>query len=59
MIKEIWGNGTNVIFKLNQEGFNNTWFAASKWTFSFDFTDECLQKNGYRRLNIEKCLEGK
>lgn len=51
MIKEVWGNGHDVIIKFIPEGFNNIWFAASKWLpNNQNLSDTVLIKNGYRRL---------
>lgn len=58
MIKEIWGNGTEVIIKFTKS-FGGDWYAASKWmTVSYPYTDKFLKDNGYRKLNIGECLKG-
>ena len=58
MIKEIWGNGTNVIIKFTRE-FGGDWFAASEWmSISYPYTQQFLKENGYKKLKISSCLEG-
>ena len=57
MIQEIWGNGIDVIIKYKKEGFNNIWFAASKWLINnSNLNNAWLKKNGYRKLDLERCL---
>ena len=57
MIQEIWGNGIDVIIKYKKNGFNNIWFATSKWlTNNSNMNNDWLKKNGYRKLDLERCL---
>lgn len=52
-IKEIWGNGTDVIIKYTKDNSNQIWFAASKWlNNNSNLNDKFLIKNGYRRKKI-------
>jgi asparagine N-glycosylation enzyme membrane subunit Stt3 len=49
-VKEIWGNGTNVIIKFTRD-VGGTWWAASEWmSVSYPYTEQFLKANGYRRL---------
>lgn len=57
MIKEIWGNGKDVIIK-HTRNVGGIWYCASKWmTVSYPYTDKFLKDNGYRKLNIKECLK--
>lgn len=57
MIKEIWGNGKDVIIK-HTRNVGGVWYCASKWmTVSYPYADKFLKDNGYRKLNIEECLK--
>lgn len=59
MIKEIWGDGTNVIIKFTSIVDGWTGFAASEWmSISYPYTSQFLKENGYRKLKISSCLEG-
>lgn len=50
LIKEIWGNGTDVIIKYTKDDSNQVWIAASKWlNNNSNLNDQFLIKNGYRR----------
>ena len=50
LIKEIWGNGTDVIIKYTNDNSNQVWIAASKWlNNNSNLNDKLLIKNGYRR----------
>ena len=50
LIKEIWGNGTDVIIKYTKDESNQVWIAASKWlNNNSNLSDKFLIKNGYRR----------
>lgn len=54
IIKEIWGNGTDVIIKYTKDNSNQIWFAASKWlNNNSNLNDNFLIKNGYRRKKYE------
>lgn len=58
MIKEIWGDGVNVIIKFTRD-VGGDWFAASEWmSISYPYTQQFLKDNGYRKLKISSCLEG-
>ncbi len=57
MIKEIWGDGSNVIIKFTR-GICGDWWAASEWmSISYPYTLQFLKENGYRKLNISSCLK--
>lgn len=57
MIKEIWGDGINVIIKFTRD-VGGDWFAASEWmSISYPYTIQFLRENGYRKLKISSCLE--
>lgn len=57
MIKEIWGNGKDVIIKFTKEDISGDWYTASKWmTVNYPYTDKFLMDKGYRKLNIKECL---
>lgn len=57
MIKEIWGNGKDVVIKFTRD-VGGIWYAASKWmTVSYPYTDKFLKDNGYRKLNVKECLK--
>lgn len=59
MIKEIWGDGVNVIIKFTSSVNNWVGFAASEWmSISYPYTQQFLKENGYRKLKISSCLEG-
>ena len=50
LIKEIWGNGTDVIIKYTNDNSSQVWIAASKWlNNNSNLNDKFLIKNGYRR----------
>ena len=50
LIKEIWGNGTDVIIKYTKNDSNQVWIAASKWlNNNSNLNDKFLIKNGYRK----------
>ena len=54
LIKEIWGNGTDVIIKYTKDDSNQVWIAASKWlNNNSNLNDKFLIKNGYRRNKYE------
>lgn len=58
MIKEIWGDGTNVIIKFTRENSNSNLFAASEWmSISYPYTQQFLKENGYRKLNIRSVFK--
>lgn len=49
-VKEIWGNGTDVIIKFTRD-VGGIWWAASEWiSVSYPYTEQFLKANGYRRL---------
>jgi hypothetical protein len=49
-VKEIWGNGTDVIIKFTRD-VGDIWWAASEWmSVSYPYTEHFLKANGYRRL---------
>lgn len=59
MIKEIWGNGEDIIIKYTQSSIagESIWYAASKWmSVSYPYTDKFLKDCGYRKLNIKEFL---
>ena len=52
-IKEIWGDGTNVIIKFVRD-VGGIWWAASEWmNVSYPYTEKFLKENGYRKLRLE------
>lgn len=58
MIKEIWGDGINVIIKFSRGDWSSDWWAASEWmSISYPYTPQFLKENGYRKLKISSCLE--
>ena len=58
LIKEIWGNGTDVIIKYTKDNSNQIWIAASKWlNNNSNLNDKFLIKNGYRRKKIGEYYE--
>lgn len=58
LIKEIWGNGTDVIIKYTKDDSNQVWIAASKWlNNNSNLNDKFLIKNGYRRKKIGEYYE--
>ena len=58
LIKEIWGNGTDVIIKYTKNDSNQVWIAASKWlNNNSNLNDKFLIKNGYRRKKIGEYYE--
>lgn len=58
LIKEIWGNGTDVIIKYTKDDSNQIWIAASKWlNNNSNLNDKFLIKNGYRRKKIGEYYE--
>ena len=58
LIKEIWGNGTDVIIKYTKDDSNQIWIAASKWlNNNSNLNDKFLIKNGYRRKQIGEYYE--
>ena len=51
LIKEIWGNGTDVIIKYTKDDSNQVWIAASKWlNNNSNLNDKFLIKNGYEKV---------
>ena len=58
LIKEIWGNGTDVIIKYTKDDSNQVWIAASKWlNNNSNLNNKFLIKNGYRRKKIGEYYE--
>ena len=58
LIKEIWGNGTDVIIKYTKDNSNQIWITASKWlNNNSNLNDKFLIKNGYRRKKIGEYYE--
>ena len=58
LIKEIWGNGTDVIIKYSKDDSDQIWIAASKWlNNNSNLNDKFLIKNGYRRKKIGEYYE--
>ena len=58
LIKEIWGNGTDVIIKYTNDNSHQVWIAASKWlNNNSNLNDKFLIKNGYRRKKIGEYYE--
>lgn len=58
LIKEIWGNGTDVIIKYTKDDSDQIWIAASKWlNNNSNLNDKFLIKNGYRRKKIGEYYE--
>ena len=58
LIKEIWGNGTDVIIKYTKDDSNQVWIAASKWlNNNSNLNDKFLIKNGYTRKKIGEYYE--
>lgn len=58
LIKEIWGNGTDVIIKYTKNDSNQVWIAASKWlNNNSNLNNKFLIKNGYRRKKIGEYYE--
>lgn len=54
MIKEIWGNGKDVIIRYKKPGLEMVWTAASAWMENnSNMSDQWLLKNGYRRLKYD------
>ena len=52
-IKEIWGDGTNVIIKFVCY-VRGIWWAASEWmSVIYPYTEKFLKENGYRKLRLE------
>lgn len=52
-IKEIWGDGTNVIIKFVRD-VGGIWWAASKWmSVNYPYTEKFLKENDYRKLRLE------
>lgn len=57
LIKEIWGNGTDVIIKYTKDDSNQVWIAASKWlNNNSNLNDKFLIKNGYRKKKNRRIL---
>lgn len=49
MIKEIWGNGIDVIIKFVKNGV--AYWGDSKWNgISYQYTNTYLKNEGFRRL---------
>ena len=58
LIKEIWGNGTDVIIKYTNDNSNQVWIAASKsLNNNSNLNDKFLIKNGYRKKKIGEYYE--
>lgn len=54
MIKEIWGNGKDVIIKYTKN-VGGVWFAASAWmSNNSNLSDDWLRKNRYHKLDIKE-----
>ena len=58
LIKEVWGDGADVIIKYTKDDSNQVWIAASKWlNNNSNLNDKFLIKNGYRRKKIGEYYE--
>ena len=54
MIKEIWGNGKDIIIKYTKN-VGGIWFAASAWmNNNSNLSDDWLRKNHYHKLDIKE-----
>ena len=54
MIKEIWGNGKDVIIKYTK-GVGGIWYAASSWMQNnSNLNDNWLKKNNYHKLDLKE-----
>lgn len=54
MIKEIWGNGKDIIIKYTKD-IGGIWYAASSWMQNnSNLNDNWLKKNNYHKLDLKE-----